>query len=81
VGAELPLHANALGKPMLAYWPDQTIDDLLHEPLARLTSRTLSPAALPRRARAVRERGFAREKDEAILGVSSRTPSGPRRGV
>ena len=71
VGAELPLHASALGKAMLAYVSEPTIDDLLAEPLPRLTSRTLTPAALRGELNDVRERGFAREKDEAILGESS----------
>ena len=70
VGAELPLHASALGKAMLAYSPD-AIDDLLAEPPPRLTSRTLTPAALREELGEARERGFAREKDEAILGESS----------
>jgi DNA-binding IclR family transcriptional regulator len=71
VGAELPLHASALGKAMLAYAPEHAIADLLTEPLPRLTSRTLTPAALHAELNDVRERGFAREKDEAILGESS----------
>jgi DNA-binding IclR family transcriptional regulator len=71
VGAELPLHASALGKAMLAYAPEQAVADLLAESLPRLTSRTLAPAALREELNDVRERGFAREKDEAILGESS----------
>jgi DNA-binding IclR family transcriptional regulator len=71
VGAELPLHASALGKAMLAYAPEYAIEDLLAEPLPRLTSRTLAPAALREQLRDVHEHGFAREKDEAILGESS----------
>jgi DNA-binding IclR family transcriptional regulator len=71
VGAQLPLHASALGKAMLAYAPEGAIDDLLAESLPKLTSRTLAPAALRDELRDVRERGLAREKDEAILGESS----------
>jgi DNA-binding IclR family transcriptional regulator len=71
VGAELPLHASALGKAMLAYVPDGALADLLAEPPPRLTSRTLTPAALREALKDVRELGFAREKDEAILGESS----------
>jgi DNA-binding IclR family transcriptional regulator len=71
VGAELPPHASALGKAMLAYAADHVLEDLLAEPLPRLTSRTLTPAALREELAAIRERGFAREKDEAILGESS----------
>ena len=65
------LPASALGKAMLAYSPEHAVADLLAEPLPRLTSRTLTPAALRDELNDVRERGFAREKDEAILGESS----------
>lgn len=56
---------------MLAYAPDYALDDLLAEPLTRLTSRTVTHSALREQLSEVRERGFAREKDEAILGESS----------
>src|SRR5947199_1914978 len=68
VGAELPPHASALGKAMLAYAPDYALDDLLAEPLTRLTSRTVTLSTLREQLNEVRERGFAGEKDEAILG-------------
>jgi DNA-binding IclR family transcriptional regulator len=71
VGAELPLHASALGKAMLAFAPEEAIADLFAGPLPRLTSRTLAPAALREELIDIRERGFARERDEAILGESS----------
>ncbi len=70
VGAELPLHASALGKAMLAFSPE-ALSDLLAEPLPRLTSRTLSPASLREELGEVQERGFAGEHDEAVLGESS----------
>jgi DNA-binding IclR family transcriptional regulator len=71
VGAELPLHASALGKAMLAFLPKDTTADLLDEPLPRLTSRTLTPKALRDELADVRELGYARERDEAIIGESS----------
>ena len=71
VGAELPLHASALGKAMLAFLPEAAVADLFAEPPARLTSRTLTPGALREQLREIREQGVAREKDEAILGESS----------
>jgi DNA-binding IclR family transcriptional regulator len=71
VGAELPLHASALGKAMLAFAPAEVVSDLLEEPLPRLTSRTLGVGALRSELDEVRERGIARERDEAILGESS----------
>jgi DNA-binding IclR family transcriptional regulator len=71
VGAELPLHASALGKAMLAFAGEEALADLLTEPLPRLTSRTLAPSVLREELSDVRERGYARERDEAILGESS----------
>jgi DNA-binding IclR family transcriptional regulator len=71
VGAELPLHASALGKAMLAFSGEQAVADLLADPLPRLTSRTLTPHALRKELEDIRERGFARERDEAVLGESS----------
>src|SRR6267142_2351319 len=41
VGLQLPLHASSLGKAILAFSPDQTIEDLVADPLPRLTKRTL----------------------------------------
>jgi DNA-binding IclR family transcriptional regulator len=71
VGAQLPIHASALGKAILAYSPDSLVDDLLAEPLPRLTSRTLGAKGLRDELEAVRERGWARERDEAVLGEGS----------
>jgi DNA-binding IclR family transcriptional regulator len=71
VGAELPVHASALGKAILAHAPTTAIDDLIAEPLPKLTGRTLAAGALRAELGQVRERGFARERDEAVLGESS----------
>jgi DNA-binding IclR family transcriptional regulator len=71
VGAELPLHASALGKAMLAFSPEGAVEELVAEPLPKLTSRTLGPAALRDELTEIRERGYAREREEAILGESS----------
>jgi DNA-binding IclR family transcriptional regulator len=71
VGAQLPVHASALGKAMLAHAPEEVVDDLTSEPLPKLTSRTLAEAALREELEQVRERGYARERDEAVLGESS----------
>jgi DNA-binding IclR family transcriptional regulator len=71
VGAELPVHASALGKAMLAFAPAELLDDLFEEPPAKLTSRTLTPAALRKELASTRDSGIARERDEAVLGESS----------
>jgi DNA-binding IclR family transcriptional regulator len=71
VGAQLPVHASALGKAILAYASAAVVEDLTAEPLPKLTNRTLSARELRAQFPAIRERGVARERDEAILGESS----------
>jgi DNA-binding IclR family transcriptional regulator len=71
VGAQLPVHASALGKAILAYSTAEAVEDLLSEPLPKLTSRTLTARALRSELAAIRERGDARERDEAVIGESS----------
>jgi DNA-binding IclR family transcriptional regulator len=70
VGSQLPAHASALGKAMLAFAPTAVLDELTSEPLPRLTQRTLRAAALRTQLAEVRETGVARERDEAVLGES-----------
>jgi DNA-binding IclR family transcriptional regulator len=71
VGAQLPAHASALGKAILAYLPEGLLAELTAEPLPRLTSRTLTAAQLTAEVADVRDKGLARERDEAVLGESS----------
>jgi DNA-binding IclR family transcriptional regulator len=70
VGSQLPAHASALGKAMLAFAPAAVVDELTAEPLPRLTQRTLGAAGLRAQLADVRESGVARERDEAVLGES-----------
>jgi DNA-binding IclR family transcriptional regulator len=70
VGAQLPAHASALGKAMLAYQP-ALLAELTAEALPRLTNRTLTAAALTAELADVRDKGLAREREEAVLGESS----------
>src|SRR2546423_10062069 len=71
VGLQLPLHASALGKAVLAFLPAQVLEDLLAEPLARLTKQTLSESNLRQELKVIRDSGIATERDEAVLGESS----------
>jgi DNA-binding IclR family transcriptional regulator len=71
VGLQLPLHASALGKAVLAFSPQQVVDDLLAEPLPRLTKQTLSEPDLRHELDVIRDSGIATERDEAVLGESS----------
>ena len=71
VGAQLPLHASAVGKAILAFLPAADADDFFAEPLPRLTKRTATAAALRTELKLVREQALATERDEAVLGESS----------
>ena len=72
VGAQLPAHASALGKAMLAYAPDAVVDDLTAEPLPQADRSARSPRRrCARSSRPSARRGLARERDEAVLGESS----------
>ncbi len=71
VGSQLPLHASALGKAVLAFLPVDALEGLLSEELPRLTKRTANAATLRSQLRAIRDDGIATERDEAILGEAS----------
>ena len=71
VGSQLPLHASALGKALLAFLPPHDVDEVLASPLPRMTKRTLTAGALRTELATIREQGYAVERDEAILGESS----------
>ncbi|MDX6514272.1 MAG: hypothetical protein QOE36_3776 [Gaiellaceae bacterium] len=69
VGALLPLHATALGKAVLAFAEQDVRQDLLQSKPPKLTGQTLvTAAALGRELDSVRGRGYALEREEAVLG-------------
>jgi DNA-binding IclR family transcriptional regulator len=69
VGSVLPLHATALGKAVLAFVEPERRRDIVEDDLPRLTGQTLvTPSALTRELNVTRERGYALEKEEAVLG-------------
>ena len=71
VGAHLPLHATALGKVLIAHH-QSVADDLLAVGVTRLTHATVvGPAALRKMLDGVREKGWAAEREEAIIGEAS----------
>jgi len=68
VGSVLPLHATALGKAVLAYLDAALAAGFLGD-LPRLTGHThVQPSALKREFATIRERGYALEREEAVLG-------------
>jgi DNA-binding IclR family transcriptional regulator len=69
VGAVLPMHATALGKAVLAYLAEPERKDVIDAGLPKLTGRTISSVqSLGRELDGVRERGYAVEREEAVLG-------------
>lgn len=68
VGAVLPLHASASGKALLAFDADRETE-VLGSDLPKLTGRTVTgKAALRAQLDKVRERGYAVEREEAVIG-------------
>jgi DNA-binding IclR family transcriptional regulator len=69
-GRQLPLHAGASQKALLAFMPADDIDRVLAEPLERFCTSTItSPAALRRELAAIRGRGWAGSYEETNVGV------------
>ena len=60
LGRVIPLHVSPASRAILAHFPDEVIEDYLHEPLVRFTTSTLTePDAVWREVAAVRDRGRA----------------------
>ena len=71
VGGRLPAHCTAVGKTLLAYAPLATVSEYLATGLRRRTDSSLAtPAALEAAIVAIRNSGYATERDEAVPGVA-----------
>lgn len=69
IGRRLPAHATALGKALLSRRDD--VADLLSFPLPALTPHTItSRAALHAELAAIRERGWAADREENSIGIA-----------
>jgi DNA-binding IclR family transcriptional regulator len=82
VGALLPAHATALGKALLAYH-EYLAAELVRDGLRAFTRSTITDLyRLRRELRDVRERGFAVDLEELVVGVASvASPIDDRRGL
>jgi DNA-binding IclR family transcriptional regulator len=82
VGALQPAHATAMGKVLLAAYR-YVAAELTADELVRYTPSTITaPDALESELRAVKERGWAAEVEELVMGESSlAAPIEDRRGV
>lgn len=71
IGAHRPIHGTALGKAMLAHLTADELEAAIVAPLRRLTEHTVTePAVLREQLAIVRDRGYATDKEEAVMGVS-----------
>jgi DNA-binding IclR family transcriptional regulator len=69
-GRQLPLHAGASQKALLAFMPEAEIDMLVAQPLERCCTATItSRPALRRELNAIRARGWASSYEETNVGV------------
>jgi DNA-binding IclR family transcriptional regulator len=69
-GRQLPLHAGASQKALLAFMPDEEIERQISQPLERFCQSTITdPRALRRELKAIRARGWASSYEETNVGV------------
>jgi len=69
-GRQLPLHAGASQKALLAFMPEAEIEKLIGQPLERFCTATITnPAALRRELGAITARGWASSFEETNVGV------------
>lgn len=72
VSGRMPMNCTATGKCMLAFGPDEWLDNLLARGLGPLTAYSIVvPSALHDDLAATRTRGFAIEREEAVIGMTS----------
>lgn len=71
VGRRTPAHCSAVGKAVLAFLPQSTLDELIaRRPLITLTARTLATTgALAAELRRIRVRGYAIDDEEIEKGL------------
>ena len=66
----LPLHAMAVGKAVLASWPEREVDRWLGKPLLAITPHTITdPDLLRAELTRVRSRGYAEVRSEGAVDV------------
>lgn len=72
LGARVPAHCCSEGKALLAYRPDQAIDQLIAAGLAARTPKTIvRPQRLREELALVRARGYALDDEELEIGLRS----------
>jgi DNA-binding IclR family transcriptional regulator len=71
VGLRRPLHATATGKVILAQWSDEQVSEYMRFRACECTPRTiLSPEKMREELAGVREKGYAVNMEELLVGVA-----------
>jgi DNA-binding IclR family transcriptional regulator len=71
-GGRLPLHATGVGKVLLAFGPEELLDEVLAAGLKRYTAHTIvAPGVLRKALEEVRRTGLAFTREEMTLGTMS----------
>ena len=72
VGARAPVHCTGEGKALLAFQPEDFVEQVIGHGLQERTSHTITdPRALRRDLAAIRARGYAIDNEESELGLRS----------
>ena len=70
IGKSFPLYCTALGKSLLAYSSDGTVEEILKTPLKAFTERTITdPEVLKQELDLIRDRGYALDDEEITRGI------------
>jgi DNA-binding IclR family transcriptional regulator len=70
IGKPFPLHCTGLGKVLLAFAPEATLQTLIQKPLEALTEKTITdPVELERELAAIRKQGYALDDEEITRGI------------
>lgn len=71
VGGRLPAHCTGVGKALLAFSPQATLDAVLDAGLRRRAPRTVvAPGLLRQELAEIRDRGIAVENEESTVGIT-----------
>jgi DNA-binding IclR family transcriptional regulator len=72
IGREMPIHAVSGGKVMMAYLPEERLDQILVQGLERFTERTITdPGRLLEELEQIRRRGYGISEEELEVGLSA----------
>ncbi|WP_283264928.1 IclR family transcriptional regulator [Rhodococcus sp. IEGM 1379] len=80
VGSRMPAHLTAVGKSILANLDEDKVHGSIPTPLRKLTQYSIdSPEHLQQEFERIRDRGFATDREESVLGIACvATSIGPR---